>query len=922
MVRELAITVLQAPSGARGRVAGLAVTGELVVAACGQVLASTNARHFALRGDMAVRDVLATGDALWACGEGGLLAVSRDLGATWHQVAVDTTRGLSSLARAADGAIWVVGDAGFAARVIDERVEPIDLGTGERLGRVYAIGDDVVALGDGGVLRRWRAGEVTAVPTGATRGLTGLAVTRWTWIVVGEGGFIARSSDGTWFSRVHAGATVDLEAIAELGDGSLAIAGDRGHVLISHDDGRTWHRHAHAGAEHLWSVVRFGDGALIGGDGGLLAKLAPRDDAMWSDRLDRFAAGKPLDAVFAAGPDGFLGAGLHAYLDAFGGSGEGVSLEGFEARHGVPVPAELAALAAAMAGRDAGGAFAELRLEPAAEPDLAFCGVFPLGTQDSGDTYHMEIYAWDEAHPRQILRFERATGAFSVIADSLEALVFLAALTRARDADAVSADAFAIGLRKLHGRVAPSWQFAIEDHDRGFRRLEPRRRDTEFFFARAAWITAFLRGAPLDEVRALFRADFNQVVPAEQLPARLEACEAFIPTALYALWRAFVFDEVELPQYLAIGRRHAAAIVRAAAETIDALVAGARTLPRLAELRALELAPDAWRELHDGAAHRVLLQRLDRERPELLAALDELRSLGEHDRAIALPKLAAELPSELEAVLVGSLVRDDRLEGVLRAPVDRPVARALAMSRRALRLAPKDADVQVTHAMLLLDAGDEDELFALLPELAPEVRANVAVRMAEHPRFGEAVDLAVIDHAALDADLFGELGEAVLAHAPARLGRLVPLLPEDIDLLGVLAYKAIRAGQHDHAIALYDRLLALPIPDAGHERGTYLRALNNACVQAHAAQAFDAAVRIANRAQPVAHENPYIYHAAACAYAAVGDYAKAFEQVKLAVEHDYDHLVKVETDRDLGQLLDWPEFKALFRDWHARLEGN
>jgi tetratricopeptide (TPR) repeat protein len=244
------------------------------------------------------------------------------------------------------------------------------------------------------------------------------------------------------------------------------------------------------------------------------------------------------------------------------------------------------------------------------------------------------------------------------------------------------------------------------------------------------------------------------------------------------------------------------------------------------------------------------------------------------------------------------------------------------MSRRALRLAPRDPDVQVTHAMLLLDAGDEDELFALLPDLAPAVRATVAVRMADHVRFGEAVELALVDHGALDTDLFAELGEAVLAHAPARLGRLVPLLPEDIDLLGVLAYKAIRAGQHDHAIALYDRLLALPIPEAGHERGTYLRALNNACVQAHAAQAFDAAVRIANRAQPVAHENPYIYHAAACAYAAVGDYAKAFEQVKLAVEHDYDHLVKVETDRDLGQLLDWPEFKALFRDWHARLEGN
>ena len=114
----------------------------------------------------------------------------------------------------------------------------------------------------------------------------------------------------------------------------------------------------------------------------------------------------------------------------------------------------------------------------------------------------------------------------------------------------------------------------------------------------------------------------------------------------------------------------------------------------------------------------------------------------------------------------------------------------------------------------------------------------------------------------------------------------------------------------------------MPIPDQGTERTNYLRGLNNACVQAHAAQAYEAAVRIADRAQPFAHENPYIYHSAACAYAAVGDYAQAFEQVKLAVKHDYDHLGKVEVDADLGPLLDWPEFKALFRDWHARQEGN
>jgi tetratricopeptide (TPR) repeat protein len=241
--------------------------------------------------------------------------------------------------------------------------------------------------------------------------------------------------------------------------------------------------------------------------------------------------------------------------------------------------------------------------------------------------------------------------------------------------------------------------------------------------------------------------------------------------------------------------------------------------------------------------------------------------------------------------------------------------------------------------------GKAAELLGGLPRFAPPVRIQVAVRMAEygHARFGEAVDLAlgealpdqVFSSSSTPAggavmmsfgdvahELFGELGEAILEHAPAKMARLVPLLPDEVGLLAALAWKSIQANQRASAIALYDRVLAMPIPDDGEDRMNYLRSLNNACVQAHAAKAYEAAVRIADRAQPVAHENPYIYHSAACAYAAVGDLARAFEQVKLAIEHDYDHLGKVETDTDLGALLEWPEFKALFRDWHARQEVN
>jgi thioredoxin 1 len=94
-------------------------------------------------------------------------------------------------------------------------------------------------------------------------------------------------------------------------------------------------------------------------------------------------------------------------------------------------------------------------------------------------------------------------------------------------------------------------------------------------------------------------------------------------------------------------------------------------------------------------------------------------------------------------------------------------------------------------------------------------------------------------------------------------------------------------------------------------------AFNNACVHAHAKKDYARARAIADRAQVYAAENPYIYHAAGCAYAAVGDLRAALEQVKEALAKGYDHVEKVENDADLGELLQWPEFKQLFLTWRA-----
>src|SRR5262249_50817198 len=128
----------------------------------------------------------------------------------------------------------------------------------------------------------------------------------------------------------------------------------------------------------------------------------------------------------------------------------------------------------------------------------------------------------------------------------------------------------------------------------------------------------------------------------------------------------------------------------------------------------------------------------------------------------------------------------------------------------------------------------------------------------------------------------------------------------------------------DARMRVLERTMALAPPplESGPHRQAFTMSFNNACILAHAKKDFRRARDIAERAQAYVTENPYIYHAAACAYAAAGDLEVAFEQVKGAVSGGYDHLDKLEKDTDLGQLLEWPKFKELFAAWRVECERS
>jgi len=203
-----------------------------------------------------------------------------------------------------------------------------------------------------------------------------------------------------------------------------------------------------------------------------------------------------------------------------------------------------------------------------------------------------------------------------------------------------------------------------------------------------------------------------------------------------------------------------------------------------------------------------------------------------------------------------------------------------------------------------------------------EARLLVIGEIAEHApgELGPALELLDARTASgTEPDELAELVAAVARHAPAYLGAILGRLPDDDALVRAL-YNASFSVERPQALAILRKVLALPTPrpGAGEARTALVMAWNNACIHAHALGDYELAVQLADGGQRYAPENPYIYHSAACAYAAVGDIPRALEQVQQAIEHEYEHSEKMETDLDLSPLHHDPRFSALFVEWRTR----
>ena len=264
------------------------------------------------------------------------------------------------------------------------------------------------------------------------------------------------------------------------------------------------------------------------------------------------------------------------------------------------------------------------------------------------------------------------------------------------------------------------------------------------------------------------------------------------------------------------------------------------------------------------------------------------------------------------------------IEVALEYDPDDPAAAVVAerLLRRALAF---DAASDATGYLIIVLVRQnklDDALALALAAPGGDARLLLVGEMAERApgELGPALEL--LDPRTMEATDPEELAELVGAlarHAPAYLTALLGRLPADMALVRSL-YNVSFSVERPQALAILRKVLALPTPppDAGEARTALVMAWNNACIHAHALGDYELAVELADGGQRYAPENPYIYHSAACAYAAAGDIPRALDQVQQAIDHDYEHSEKMETDQDLSPLHRDPRFSALFVEWRTR----
>jgi hypothetical protein len=270
---------------------------------------------------------------------------------------------------------------------------------------------------------------------------------------------------------------------------------------------------------------------------------------------------------------------------------------------------------------------------------------------------------------------------------------------------------------------------------------------------------------------------------------------------------------------------------------------------------------------------------------------------------------------EIAAMLVELAITHDPDDPAQAAIAERLLLRASDLDGRS------DAGGYLSTVMVRQQRFDE-ALGRVKASADPQLRIHLIGEAVEHAPARAHDALALFDPtiaASLPDEELAETATRLAEHTPDLLADYLSRLPARPGLVPHL-YNASFPVERAQSLTILTRVLELPEPPVEDEAGraAFVMAWNNACIHAHALGDYRRACELADGAQRFAAENPYIYHSAACAYAAAGQLDQALAQVKHAIDHGYDHIERMEVDRDLAPLLGQPEFNALFSDWRAQ----
>ncbi|MBV1859828.1 MAG: hypothetical protein KUG77_15560 [Nannocystaceae bacterium] len=591
-----------------------------------------------------------------------LAASTVETGATERQVCVkNTTHGLFLLD--ASGVIR-------RARQLGDAFEVVHRGRAAFACLAETAAGTLLVSGDQGQLVRSTDGGNTFTPIehGVREDIEGVGVFGERVLAWGGGGLLMRSTDdGLTFKPIELPKAAKRKTMwaAHMLRGALLVGGDDGLVMTLDPIPEAWSERTDRFLPDypLAAVFEGGPDGFVGPR--LRAYVAhvngfdpvqepPQALPVRDEDEDEGDAGEPDTSEFQ-GEDAWKAEAI-ARLDGLW-SGDS---DDFEEVWGISPPADLQAFEQAVAGADMWSTFNEFRLDCAqmaapaddeanmfeqlilndqlnylgtALPE-AFSGLAGIGSLGNGDTYHLSVPGISDAPKAQVVFYDHEEHCFSEdFADSLDSLAYLCALTWAQDDEALPAEATQTGYEALHERVKPSWHFSMDERDEDFEDYESEDDMHRFCFWRARWLITLFRhdhgGDPAD-VGESFTANLNTVVSDEMAVQRAEVAKKLAPTAMYAAWRAYIFEEPRLDLYLSACRGHKSRLARDAGRLIEELRGGRTTIGRildwpakLAAVRALDLDPRrAEGREEEASARRAELEARAAEITETMNALD------------------------------------------------------------------------------------------------------------------------------------------------------------------------------------------------------------------------------------------------------------------------------------------------------------